>query len=42
MNSTMVFFYFVLPLLVAGLGWVAVLANDWNEKRRERLLPPGE
>ncbi|MBB3611562.1 hypothetical protein [Rhizobium sp. BK602] len=39
MNSAAIFFFFVLPFVIAALGWIAVFANDWNDRRRQRLHP---
>ncbi|MDL2399739.1 hypothetical protein [Rhizobium mayense] len=39
MNSAAIFFFFVLPFVIAALGWIAVLVNDWNDRRQKRLHP---
>lgn len=26
--------FFILPILVAALGWAAVLLNDWHMRRK--------
>ncbi|WP_269071713.1 hypothetical protein [Rhizobium sp. C4] len=41
MTDAMVFYFYILPLLIAGLGWAIVLLNDWSD-RRHRNMHPGE
>jgi hypothetical protein len=39
MSSASVFFWFILPFLIAAAGWGIVLFNDWNDRRHNRLHP---
>ncbi|WP_269065234.1 hypothetical protein [Rhizobium sp. C1] len=41
MSDTIVFYLYILPFLIAALGWGIVLLNDWND-RRHRRMHPGE
>lgn len=39
MNGIQIFAFIVLPAMVAIGGWVAVLANERNNRRKHRLNP---
>jgi len=39
MSAATVFFLYVLPFVIAGLGWGAVLLNEQQNRRKNRLHP---
>ncbi|MGK6312119.1 hypothetical protein [Neorhizobium sp. DT-125] len=39
MNSATFFFLYILPFVIAGAGWVAVLLNERRNRRRSHLHP---
>jgi hypothetical protein len=39
MSDALVFYLYILPLLIAVVGWGIVLLNDWNDRRQKRMHP---
>ncbi len=39
MNSATFFFLYMLPFVIAGAGWIAVLVNERVNDRKSRLHP---
>ncbi len=39
MNAPTFFFLYVLPFVIAGAGWVAVLLAERSSRRKHRLHP---
>lgn len=40
MTTLEVFYYYILPLVIAGVGWIAVIAHERSATRNR--LHPGE
>ena len=39
MNAPTFFFLYILPFVIAGTAWAAILFSDWYERRKARLHP---
>jgi hypothetical protein len=39
MNAPTFFFLYILPFVIAGAGWIAVLLNERSNRRKGRVEP---
>lgn len=36
MSGPLLFYWFGMPVVIAALGWAAVLLHEWDERRQNR------